>query len=118
MVQGSGGLEGDIRVVKEAPPGSPVVDVVPGDDLRAEQGLAVPKLIKIDVQGAEEDTLLGLDRTLRDPACRVVICEIHYAIFAASGNADAPIRIEKHLRACGFTKIRRLDRNHIGAWKP
>ncbi len=118
MITGSDGLEGDLRVVRDAPPGSPAVEVVRGDDLRREQNLAVPTVVKIDVQGFEEDTLLGLDQTLRDPACRCVIVELHYTIFAKNNNPDAPLRIEKHLHDCGFTNQRRLDRNHIGAWKP
>ena len=117
VMQCSSGLEGDIRVVTEAPPGTPSVEVVPGDQWRAQQGLPVPKLIKIDVQAAEEDVLIGLEQTIRDPACKVIICEIHYAIFATRNDANAPLRIEQHLKSCGFSRIERLDRNHIGAWK-
>lgn len=117
IMQCSSGLEGDIRILNEAPPGTPSVDVVPGDEWRAQQKLPVPSLIKIDVQAAEEDVLLGLEQTIRDPACRVIICEIHYSIFAAKNDANAPLRIERHLKSCGFSRIERLDRNHIGAWK-
>lgn len=122
IVQASSGLEGDLRVLKrgahDAPADAPMTEVVRGDDLRREQGLPVPAVIKIDVQGFEEDALLGLDATLRDPACRAVIVEIHYTIFAQNNDPDAPLRIERHLKDCGFTSQRRLDRNHIGAWKP
>lgn len=117
IMTSSEGLEGDNRVVRDAAPGAQPVEVIPGDDLRREQGLGVPNLIKIDVQGAEEDVLLGLDKTLRDPACRCIICEIHFGIFAQNNNTEAPIRINRHLAECGFVNIRRLDRNHIGAWK-
>lgn len=117
IMQCSSGLEGDIRVVKEAPEGTPSVEVVPGDALRQRMGFAVPNLVKIDVQAAEEDVVIGLEKTLRDPACRGVICEIHYAIFAFKNDSEAPIRIEKRLRDYGFTRIERIDRNHIGFWK-
>jgi len=48
-----------------------------GDDLIDRQGLRLPTVIKIDVEGEEERVLDGLGETLRDDRCRVVYCEIH-----------------------------------------
>ena len=116
----SEGLEGDHRLVRAAALAedrrTETVQVVPGDELRRERALALPNLVKLDVQGAEEDVLLGMEQTLRDPACRCVILEMHYTILAKAGEPDAPLRIEKHLRDCGFV-TGRLDRNHIIASK-
>jgi FkbM family methyltransferase len=117
IMQCSSGLEGDIRIVTEAPAGTPSVEVIPGDVLRSQRGLAVPNMVKIDVQAAEEDVIIGMEATLKDPACRVIICEIHYAIYASRGDPNAPVRIERLLRDYGFHRIERIDRNHIGCWK-
>ena len=117
IMQCSPDLEGDIRVVKEAPVGTPSVQVIPGDVLRERMGLAVPNVVKIDVQAFEEDVLIGLKKTLMDPACRVVICEIHYAIFAFKGDPNGPVRVERLLREYGFSRIDRIDRNHIACFR-
>ena len=117
----SEGLEGDHRLVRAAAllenRRTETVQVIPADELRRERHLATPNLVKLDVQAAEEDVLLGMDQTLRDPACRAVILEMHYFLLAKAGQPDAPLRIEKHLKDCGFGRIERLDRNHIGAFK-
>jgi FkbM family methyltransferase len=117
----SEGLEGDHRLVTAPALAEDrrleAVQVIPGDELRREKGLPVPNWVKLDVQAAEEDVLLGMDQPLREPACRGVVCEIHYYLFDKAGKPDAPLRIEKHLVDCGFTRIRRLDRNHICAQK-
>ena len=45
--------------------GAGLVEVLPGDELRTQEGLSVPNVIKVDVEGAEEDVLAGLEQTLR-----------------------------------------------------
>lgn len=116
----SGGLEGDIRLVEyqTSGKGEQIFDIekVRGDDLVASGRAPVPNFIKVDVQGAEEDVLVGLTKTLREPACRALVIEIHFHIFASLNNTEAPLRIENLLKASGF-RIERIDRNHIGAYK-
>ena len=96
------------------------VDVLPGDELRAKEGLRVPTALKIDVEGAEEEVITGLSRTLGDPACRRVVCEVHFGQLEARGQRDAPARIVRALNAFGFRRQRWLDpSDHPGTgWSP
>ncbi|WP_254538277.1 FkbM family methyltransferase [Halomarina litorea] len=49
-----------------------------GDDLVSDGGVPAPTVLKVDVEGAEEAVLAGLERTLDRPTCRLVYCELHY----------------------------------------
>jgi FkbM family methyltransferase len=93
------------------------VEVLPGDDARAQLGLRVPTALKIDVEGAEEEVILGLRKTLGDAGCRAVLCEVHFAQLDARGRRDAPSRIVKHLGGCGFSRLDWIDRSHLLATK-
>lgn len=116
----SEGLEGDIRLAEyqasDLPEPGDEVRKVRGDDLLASREAPEPDFLKIDVQGAEEDVLLGLDGALANPRLRAIVVEIHFAIFASLGQHDAPLRIEQHLKRHGF-RIERIDRNHLGAFR-
>lgn len=93
------------------------VQVVPGDKLRQDAELPLPNVVKVDVEGAEEDVLLGIHETLSQPACHTVMCEVHFAILAATGQADAPKRIESFLMSCGFRNKRWIDHSHLVVYK-
>jgi FkbM family methyltransferase len=86
---GSDELESSVRV-----------DVTRGDDLRAQQSISQPTVVKIDVEGAELDVLDGLDETLRSDACRVVYVEVHSEILRANGFD--PARVTERLERAGF----------------
>ncbi len=88
-----------------------------GDRFIAEQALPIPNLIKIDVEGMEEEVLLGLSQTLHRPECRLVFCEVHFAILDQLGRRSAPARIVKLLNACGFKRIDWLNSGHFVALK-
>ena len=88
-----------------------------GDDLRASRGLPVPALVKIDVEGAEEGVMLGMRKTLADPACRTLVCEVHFSILAERGDSQAWQRIEQLLRSCGFDQQRWIAQSHLAAQK-
>jgi hypothetical protein len=79
-------------------------------------GLRTPALIKVDVEGAEEEVLHGLSRTLAGPSCHTLLCEVHFAQLEARGHREAPARIESSLRSHGF-RIRWLDASHLLATK-
>ncbi len=91
------------------------VDVVTGDGFRAEKNIEVPVAIKIDVEGAEEEVLLGLRKTIKDKRCRMILCEIHFSILASSGRKDAPLRIIELLKECELNNIKWLDPSHLVA---
>lgn len=54
-----------------------MVHVVQGDQFAEAERLPIPKAVKIDVEGFEYSVIRGLMRTLSDPRCRTVCCEIH-----------------------------------------
>jgi FkbM family methyltransferase len=57
------------------------VQTVSYDSLVAQQGLPIPRVVKIDIEGHEYAALKGMERTLSDPACVAIFCEIHpYAL--------------------------------------
>lgn len=55
--------------------GTVLVAAARGDELIAGGLVPAPQVIKIDVEGHEAAVLRGLERTLRDPACRAVVLE-------------------------------------------
>jgi len=92
------------------------VTVVRGDSVRQRLGGA-PNLIKVDVEGFEEEVLSGLSETLSEPNLRAVFVEVHFHLLSQRGQANAPVRIEKMLRAKGF-RVAWLDASHLQAIRP
>jgi FkbM family methyltransferase len=95
-----------------------MVQVMPGDLYRERVSADVPNLIKIDVEGYEEEVLRGLKDTLSQPACHTVICEVHFGILESRGKRDAPCDIVNYLRNLGFLSTSWLDKSHLRARKP
>lgn len=48
-----------------------------GDQFIKIEGINTPNIVKIDVEGAEEKVIDGLENTLSNPDCRILYCEIH-----------------------------------------
>lgn len=86
------------------------VDVVIGDDFVKAEGLPVPQLIKIDVEGAEYGVIRGLANTLSQPACQMVCCEIHPPLLPPGVTQD---RVLGLLRDLGFGKMKIHE---FGTW--
>ena len=93
------------------------VPVAVGDELIAQGSAPVPAVLKIDVEGFEEEVLRGLSTTLQDARCRAVLCEVHFGILDARGQRQAPARIAQQLRECGFS-TRWVDSSHLAATRP
>lgn len=89
------------------------VQVSTGDAICARAGY-VPNVIKIDVEGFEDEVLLGLKSTLASPQIRAILMEIHFQALANRGRPAAPIQIEKLLRDSGF-RLTWVDMNHLQA---
>jgi FkbM family methyltransferase len=84
-------------------PGLMEITVHAGDAIRRERQLPIPNVLKIDVEGFEPEVLRGLDATLREPACRSVLCEVHYALLESRGQKHAPDEIRRYLEDRGFS---------------
>jgi FkbM family methyltransferase len=74
----------------------------------------VPNVVKVDVEGFEEEVLLGMAETLESAELRSVLVEIHFLKLELRGRASAPVRIEKLLRGKGF-KTKWADASHLVA---
>jgi len=61
---------------------SQVVHVTTIDKLIQRDHLEIPGVIKIDVEGFEEQVLIGGKNTISDQACRAIMIEMHFSIFA------------------------------------
>jgi FkbM family methyltransferase len=90
------------------------VDVVTGDVFSSENG--VPAIIKIDVEGFELEVLQGMEALLSKEGLRGVFCEVHFSVLESRGLANAPIEIERRLKAAGFS-VDWIDSSHIAATK-
>jgi FkbM family methyltransferase len=96
---------------------STMVQIVQGDALREDDGLPVPRAVKIDVEGYEYSVLCGLQRTLANPGCELLCCEIHPRLLPPEVSAQ---QIEGFARAAGFETLEMRPRNgeiHMIAYK-
>lgn len=93
---------------------SVMVRVLPGDRVVGLHNLRIPNVIKIDVEGFEEEVIAGLATTLINKDCRAVFCEVHFGILDQKGARHAPGRIEKTLKGYGFA-TRWVDPSHLAA---
>jgi FkbM family methyltransferase len=87
------------------------IHVSTGDTVCARLG-RTPNVIKIDVEGFEEEVLIGLQETLASPHVRVLLIEIHFQQLESRGQPTAPLRIEKSLKERKFD-VNWVDRSHL-----
>lgn len=73
-----------------------------------------PNVIKVDVEGFEEEVLLGMGNVLSSPELRSVLVEVHFMQLENRGRATAPARIEKMLKLKGF-HTNWVDMSHLEA---
>lgn len=92
------------------------LSVYPGDTLRLNENLPAPNVLKIDVEGFEPEVLRGLDATLREPACRMVLCEVHYALLESRQQKHAPSEIRRYFSERGFS-LKWITPSHLGAYR-
>lgn len=86
-----------------------------GDSLVLAGEAPPPNVMKIDVEGFEEEVLLGATEILKRPEFRTVFIEVHFGLLDARGQRHAPARIVEHLeRTCGL-RTRWLDASHVEA---
>lgn len=85
------------------------IRIRPGDLILKDLQWPIPRLIKIDVEGYEFDVLQGLERTLRDERCEIVLCEVHPTLLPR-GISETDIR--RTLEASGFIQFDRTGREN------
>jgi FkbM family methyltransferase len=74
----------------------------------------MPNVMKVDVEGFEEEVLLGMGEVLTSPLLRSVLVEVHFLKLEMRGRATAPVRIEKLLKSKGFATTW-VDASHLVA---
>ena len=89
------------------------VKVMRGDSYWSSSRMT-PNVLKIDVEGFEEEVLAGMNGLLAAPELRAVFVEVHFQILEERGRAKAPLRIEKLLRSKGLRPTW-VDGSHIAA---
>lgn len=89
------------------------VTICRGDTVRARLN-QTPSVVKIDVEGFEEEVLAGFGSMLSAPELRSLFVEVHFSKLEARGRAAAPVRIEKLLKSSGFATMW-ADASHIVA---
>ncbi|MBZ5671816.1 MAG: FkbM family methyltransferase [Acidobacteriia bacterium] len=93
------------------------VQIFHGDRFVERQILNPPKAVKIDVEGHEYSVLQGLNRTLSQPSCEILCCEIHPRFLPQTLKLEDFLSL---LRSVGFSEIQihpRGDDLHVWASK-
>lgn len=98
--------------------GGETVEVITGDEFVKGAGVPLPRVVKIDVEGFEYAVIQGLRKTLAQPACEFVCCEVHPALLPP---LIPPQAIELVLRDIGFNRFETFARwdgtSHLLAYK-
>lgn len=114
----SEGASGVHSLVHEVGHDSLEVSLRRGDDVIAAGEAPLPSVVKIDVEGFEEEVVDGLAASLAQPDLRLVLCEMHFRLLAERGEPDAPQRICAKLAEAGLTRQEWLDPSHLLASRP
>jgi FkbM family methyltransferase len=88
------------------------VDTV--DNIRTAGNLPSPNVVKIDVEGFEEEVLRGATATFSEKSCRHLLIEVHFGRIEERGLGDAAARLVKMLKQWGFT-MQWVDASHLHA---
>jgi FkbM family methyltransferase len=88
------------------------VRVRTADAIVAERAAPTPDVVKLDVEGAEFDCLIGMRTMLSSGRLRAIGIEVHYGLLAARGQQGAPREIEQLLSSFGY-QVTWTDRSHL-----
>lgn len=93
------------------------VSVERGDNIILERKENIPTIVKIDVEGAEIKVLRGMASTLSNASCKMVICEVHFAILNSVGQIDGANEVIQLFKQYNFKNISWIDSSHVVARK-
>jgi FkbM family methyltransferase len=102
---------GTHHIVGERTNTSIAIKLIAGDNYEG----PCPNVIKIDVEGFEDEVLAGIPRILADRRLRAIFVEVHFALLERRGKALAPVLIERKLQGLGFRTSWFRDRSHLKA---
>jgi FkbM family methyltransferase len=107
-------VENHLAEVDEAASGdADLVEIRRGDTIAKQLG-RVPNVVKVDVEGFEEEVLGGMVEIMASPELRSILVEVHFFKLENRGRANAPARMEKLLKEKGF-KTKWVDASHLFA---
>ncbi|MDB4902894.1 MAG: hypothetical protein JWQ63_2175 [Mucilaginibacter sp.] len=90
------------------------VKVSTADLIVNEHGLSIPNVVKIDVEGFEEDVLRGGEKTFTNIACQHLLIEVHFARIDERNVGNSVSRIVTMLKKWKY-KIQWVDASHLHA---
>jgi FkbM family methyltransferase len=90
------------------------VQTTSADDFANRDPSLAPTVIKIDVEGHEDEVLFGMRRCLTLPALRLIFVEIHFTALESKGAPSAPRLMVRQLAEAGFV-VSWLDTSHLVA---
>ena len=83
-------------------------------ELVASGRVPAPNIVKIDVEGFEEEVIEGFGPILSAQSCRAFLIEVHFRLLDQRGRRQAPARILEVMRGAGFN-VRWVDASHLEA---
>ena len=113
LVTGAESVENHLAAEADDSAGTVPVAICRGDTVCGRLG-RVPNVVKVDVEGFEEEVLAGMGEMLASPELRSLLVEVHFLKLEMRGRATAPVRIEKLLGGKGF-KTKWVDASHLFA---
>ncbi len=90
------------------------VEVATADFVVAERSVPPPTVVKIDVEGFEEDVLNGGHQVFGGSSCREILVEMHFTRMDERGLGDAAERIVRLLKSWNY-RVAWVDPSHIHA---
>ena len=93
------------------------VSIASGDSLVSQNKIPPANVIKVDVEGYEYSVILGLEKVLRQPTCRMLCCEVHTFLLPHGITDDMVINKLKDFGFTNIIKSSRGDTYHIFCYK-